>query len=541
MVTINYKPTPKQAAFHASKADEILYGGAAGGGKTKALVMDALFRTLTWPNTTACIFRRTFRELEDTDIKEALASYPKELAKYNTSRHEFTLVNGSKILFRHCERAADRFTYSGLEVQFMYFDELTSFEQIVYDFLKTRKRAKKSLGVIPIIRSASNPGNIGHGWVKKQFVDAGPYMQIMTQEVFSETLHKAKKIRTQYIPALATENPFITEDYIFELEQKPEALRNALLQGSWDSFEGQVFTEFKNDPAHYLDRRNTHVIEPFEIPAYWQHYMSFDHGFTKPFSVGWWAVDPDGRAYRYREWYGCKKGTANVGIELSPREIAEGIIKREQYEIENNIRVDRIADPAIFDRSRGDSVADQMRPTQEGRPGVYFRKGDNTRIAGKMQLHQRLRFDETGKPGLYIFSTCKDWIRTVPNLPYSETKVEDIDTSAEDHCLIGSTLVLTANGWLTIKDMSDTIGYVVSHDGKLHRYADCRKTQEQVDVFTVTMDDGRSVTATRNHRFMLKDGTWKRLDELRAGDEMMEVVDAGTSTQNGIAVRVNAR
>lgn len=433
MVTINYKPTPKQAAFHASKADEILYGGAAGGGKTKALVMDALFRTLTWPNTVACIFRRTFRELEDTDIKEALSSYPKELAKYNTSRHEFTLVNGSKILFRHCERAADRFTYSGLEVQFMYFDELTSFEQIVYDFLKTRKRAKKALGVSPIIRSASNPGNIGHGWVKKQFVDAGPYMQIMTQEIFSETLHKARKIRTQYIPALATENPFITEDYIFELEQKPEALRNALLQGSWDSFEGQVFTEFTNNPAHYQDRRYTHVIDPFDIPPHWPHYMSFDHGFTKPFSCGWWAVDPDGRAYRYREWYGCKKGQANVGLELSPREIAEGIIKREQYEIENNIRVDRIADPAIFDRSRGDSVADQMRPTQEGRPGVYFRKGDNTRIAGKMQLHQRLRFDEQGRPGMYIFSTCKDWIRTVPNLPYSETKVEDIDTSAEDH------------------------------------------------------------------------------------------------------------
>ena len=110
---------------------------------------------------------------------------------------------------------------------------------MVYDFIKTRLRAKKSLGVVPIVRSASNPGNIGHGWVKKMFVDAGPYMKILEQEIYSETLHKSKKIRTQYIPALAMENPFITDDYIFELEQKPPALRAALLNGDWDSFEGR--------------------------------------------------------------------------------------------------------------------------------------------------------------------------------------------------------------------------------------------------------------------------------------------------------------
>lgn len=433
MVTISYAPTPKQAIFHGTKANEVLYGGAAGGGKTKALIMDALFRTLTYPQTRAVVFRRTYQELEDTDIKEALQSYPKTLARYNAGRHEFTLINGSMIQFRHCEHEADKFNYSGIEIQFLYFDELTSFEQGIYDFLKTRLRAKKTQGVTPIVRSASNPGNIGHGWVKKMFVDAGPYMSIQTQKLYSETLHRSKLIRTQYIPALATENPFITEDYIFELEQKPEALRNALLHGDWDSFEGQVFTEFVNDPAHYGDRLHTHVIDPFAIPLDWPRYMSFDHGFTKPFSVGYWAVDPAGRVYRYKEWYGCKPKQPDTGLAYTPRQIAEGIVAREAEEYANNLPIDRIADPAIFDRSRGDSVADQMRPTANGLPGVSFRKGDNTRLAGKMQLHERLRFDPEGKPGIYIFSTCKDWIRTVPNLPYSLTKPEDVDTAAEDH------------------------------------------------------------------------------------------------------------
>lgn len=432
-ITLSYQPTPKQAAFHASTANEILYGGAAGGGKTKALIMDALFRCLTYPNTTAVVFRRSYRELEDTDIKEAQSSYPRELAKYNAGRHEYYLINGSKILFRHCENVADRFLYSGIEIQFLYFDELTSFEQEIYDFLKTRLRAKKTLGVTPIVRSASNPGNIGHGWVKKMFVDAGPYMSIQTQKIYSEALHKNRIIRSQYIPALATENPFITEDYIFELEQKPESLRRALLNGDWDSFEGQVFKEFVNDSAHYEDRKWTHVIAPFDIPLDWPRYMSFDHGYSKPFSVGWWAIDPAGRVYRYKEWYGCVPRQANKGIEITPKQIRQGIIDREDDEQKNNLRIVRIADPAIFDRSRGDSVADQMRPDGVN-PGVFFQEGDNTRMAGKMELHERLHFDETGRPGIYIFNTCADWIRTVPNLPYDEKKVEDIDSNAEDHC-----------------------------------------------------------------------------------------------------------
>ena len=431
-IEIDYEPTPKQVLFHSTTANEVLYGGAAGGGKSKAIVMDALSRCLTYPETHAYLFRRTYTELEDTLIKEAKASYPRALGRYNVGRHDWELLNGSVIHFRHCASIQDMYNYAGAEIQWLYLDELTSFEQEIYTFLKTRLRAKKSLGVEPVVRCASNPGNIGHGWVKAYFVDAGPYGSIIKASEFSKTLGRGRSYTKQYIPALATDNPYITDDYIFELERKPEALRRALLYGHWDAFEGQVFTEWKDDPQHYVDRRWTHVIEPFEIPSHWKRYMSFDHGYSRPFACLWWASDLSGTLYCYREWYGWN-GTANKGMMITPGEIARGILQREQQEIRENLHVDRIADPAIFDRSRGPSVADQMLEADNNR-GVMFRKGDNNRLNGLMQVHERLRFDSTGVPGMYFFRTCDSVIRTLPALPYSLTKVEDIDTDAEDHC-----------------------------------------------------------------------------------------------------------
>lgn len=236
-----------------------------------------------------------------------------------------------------------------------------------------------------------------------------------------------------FIPASVFDNPALLENdpmYIARLAQMNEHDRNALLYGSWDSFSGQVFTEWVDNREHYRDKRYTHVIEPFKIPWGWRIIRGFDWGYTKPFSVGWWAADNDGRYYRIREFYGCKPGQPNVGVQMKDFEVAQRI--REIENSDPNLK-DRqiygVADPAIFaETGSGESIA-----AVHARYQVAWNKGDHERIAGKMQIHNRLAFDDDGVPMLYVFNTCKDFIRTIPNLVYSETKVEDIDTDTEDH------------------------------------------------------------------------------------------------------------
>ncbi len=433
-VKLEYSPTQKQALFHASTEHELLYGGSAGGGKSKAMVMEAFMRCLEYPGYRAYLFRRTYKQLEDTLITEALASYPKGVGRYVGNDHAYKFNNGSLIRFRHCEHEADRYDYLGAEIHFLGIDEATQFTHTIYDYLKTRVRTTTVKNVPLSIRVASNPGGIGHGWVKAHFVDPHKHGGTHESVVWSDELQRHKRVTIGYIPATVFDNPHIGEDYVFELEQKPEALRRALLFGDWDVFEGQAFPEFVDDPKHYQDRTWTHVIDPFPIPADWKRFHSFDWGYAKPFSVGWWALAPNGRLYRTAEWYGAvhdRGGVgSDVGIKLSVREVARRIA---QYERETmpGISVQGPADPSIFASDRGETIASIME--QEG---VFFYPGDNARIAGKMQVHYRLQFDEHGYPGLQIFRNCRNCIRTLPTIPYNTRnvgQVEDIDTQSEDH------------------------------------------------------------------------------------------------------------
>ncbi len=422
--------------YHTSTADELLYGGAAGGGKSKATVEEAFIDGLEHPGIHSYLFRETYPELRDTLVKEAQLSIPKELGRYIGSDHDYKLQGGSVLHFRYCRSMTDAYLYQGAEMNRLFIDELTKFTQDRFDFLCTRVRAAKRLGVKPFKRFTANPGGVGHGWVKAMFIDALEPYKIHTIRTFSKTLQRETVVTRQYIPALVTDNPHLTEDYVIQLEMLPEALQKALLEGNWDVFEGQVFTEWRNDPKNYKTRQKTHVIEPFLIPREWRRFRSFDWGYAKPFSVGYWAEDPSGRLYRYHGIYGTEKDpvtrltkTPNKGLYMSVDKVAE-LVKAYEDKYEKGNTIIGYADPSIF---ADNGMPDGSIARIFERKGIFWQPADNERIPGKMQIHYRLAFDADGLPMMYVFKNCTDFIRTIPALVYDLNDVEDIDTKTEDH------------------------------------------------------------------------------------------------------------
>lgn len=446
MISI-WSPQPKQRMFQQRPEYEALYGGAAGGGKSDALLTEAL-RQVHIPHYRGIIFRKTYPQLTDL-IDRSRELYTKAFprAAYNSTAHCWSFPSGAKIFFGNLPRDEDRFNYQGKHYDFVAFDELTQFTWVQYSYLMSRNRPNGP-GTRVYMRATANPGGIGHGWVKDRFVTAAVPMTTMweTYEVRKPDGTTAEMKRDRiFVPSTVFDNQALLDNdpnYLANLAMLPEAEKNALLYGSWDSFDGQVFREWRNDPDHYDDQRWTHVINPFPIPVHWRIYRGFDFGYAKPFSVGWYAADPDGRLYRIKEYYGCT-GTPNTGIKLNPAEIAAEIKRIEDEDQTLRGRnVIGIADPSIFDESRGESIAAMMERSPHF---VYWSGGDNTRIAGKMQFHYRLAFDAEGLPMFQTFHTCKHFIRTIPALVYDDKHVEDIDTDQEDHIYDECRYVLMEN------------------------------------------------------------------------------------------------
>ena len=444
MKTVLWTPQPRQRALMSRPEEEALYGGAAGGGKTDCALVEAL-RQVHIPHYRALILRKTFPQLSDMiDRSQVLYRGAFPGARYNISQHVWVFPSGAKIYFGSMQHTKDRYNYQGKQYDFIDFDELTQFTWDEYTYMFSRNRPGGP-GTRCYIRAQANPGGIGHGWVKERFITPAPPMHTITEEIrlrWPDGREEIQKKHRVFVPASVFDNKILLENdptYLPRLAAMPESEKNALLYGNWDTFSGQAFIEWQNDPDHYLDRINTHVVDPFIIPREWSLYCGLDWGYARPFAVCWFAADHDGRLYHIREFYGWS-GTPNEGVRMEPAAVAREIRRIEAEDPNLKDRsIRRIGDPAIWGSQGPESVGALME-----RERVYFEKGDNNRLSGKMQLHHRLRFDENGVPMLYVFSTCKNFIRTVPALIYDERNAEDIDTTGEDHIYDATRYVLMA-------------------------------------------------------------------------------------------------
>lgn len=426
----------KAAAFHEQRRERssLWWCRRLGGGKSDALVMEAT-RQVNIPQYKGLILRKTFPQLREL-IDKSLNYYPRAFpgCKYNSTDHTWRFPSGAKIIFGSLQHSESKYNYQGQAYDFIAFDELTQFSFDDYIYLMSRNRPNCG-DTRCYIRATANPGGIGHGWVKARFVTAAPAMQTIWNKVEVQqpdgSVYKDWMSRV-FVPSSVFDNRALLDNdptYLARLGSLPEAEKRALLYGDWDSFQGQYFDSFRNNPDHYKDRKWTNVIEPFDIPKHWRIYRSFDWGFARPFSCGWWAVDENDVCYRIMEYYGCKKGQPNTGVRMVADDVFAKI-----HEIEcthpwlKGKNILGVADPAIWDAESGESFAETA-----ARHRVYFDKGDHKRLPGWMQCRYRMAFDKDGYPMMYVFTTCKDFIRTIPTLIHDEHNVEDLDTEGEDH------------------------------------------------------------------------------------------------------------
>lgn len=391
--------TKKQQAFIDSQAFETLFGGAAGGGKSYGQLVDGLLYALKYPKSKQIIFRSTFADLEKSLIRTSMNLCPLSIANYNDSKHTWKFKNGSIIDFGYIQYEKDVYQYQSAEYDVIRFDELTHFTEFMYTYMISRCR-----GANPYpkgIKSSTNPGGVGHNWVKERFIDIGAPNVIHTCKL--ETGETTTRI---FIPSLVQDNKFMLTydpDYIKRLDALPEKERKALKYGNWDIFDGQFFTEFD---------RNIHVIEPFVIPKDWYVYFVMDYGLDK--LAGYWiAIDYNNNAYVFREVY-----QSNLLVSQARDKIKE-MTNEDVYMY--------LAPPDLWNRHKetGKSTADIF---AEGNVTLY--KTNNDRIQGWLQMKEWLKpyKDEQGctTAKLKIFNTCKNLIRCLPQVQHDAKRVGDI-------------------------------------------------------------------------------------------------------------------
>ena len=461
----------KQGEALNTVATEVLYGGAAGGGKSHLMRVAAVIWCSIIPGLQVYIFRRIRDDLIKNHMEgpkgfRALLAVWVTLGFVVIVEDELRFWNGSKIFLCHCKDPKDVYKYQGAEIHVLLIDELTHFTEAMYRYLRSRVRMvgiavpADLAGRFPRILCGSNPGNIGHLWVKTFWIDgAEPFaLRMMPEE-------EGGMIR-QFVPALLDDNPSMASDdpgYEGKLAGLGSAaLVRAMRHGDWDIIEGAFFDCWD---------RARHVIAPLALPDYLYRFRSMDWGSAKPFSVGWWAVLdepmtvtastdrplllPRGCMVRYREWYGAK--APNVGLKMTAEEVARGIVEKQNGDPFAD-QIQGVIDPAAFSEDGGPSIAERMGTAAK----VYWSPADNKRVAregaigGWDQMRDRLKGDPDGNPMIVCFSTCRDSIRTIPVLQHDPDRAEDLDTDGEDHAADEWRYACMSRPWIREAPKADT-------------------------------------------------------------------------------------
>ena len=407
--SILFKPNPgPQEDFLSSSEKEVLYGGAAGGGKSYAMLVDPLPQ-FVHKEARALLIRRTMPELREL-IDKSFELYPKAYpgARFRQQDKTWTFPSGAKLEFGYCEKDSDVYRYQGQAYSWIGFDELTQWPtDFCWNYLASRLRTVNP-EIQTYLRATANPGNIGGAWVKKRFIDPA-----IPGEAFIVRNSDGSSITRKFIPAKLTDNPYLSAtDYGTMLSGLPAVLRKQLLEGNWDVVEGAAFPEFDTEK---------HVIAPMEIPPHWERLKGIDYGYASESAVVWAAVDPeDGTLIIYRELY--MKGL--VGSELG-----DMITELERPDVRS---VPGVLDGAAWSQTgggyKGPTVGEVLT-----RQGHKLRRADKNRVAGKVQVHERLAIAHSGRPKMQIFSSCPNLIRELQALPTDKNNPEDVDTKAQDH------------------------------------------------------------------------------------------------------------
>ena len=423
---IIFEPNPgPQTSFLAATEQEVLYGGAAGGGKSYSLIADPV-RYFSNPHARMLIVRRSTEELREL-ISVSKQLYPRAIPGIKFMERDKTWVapNGSTLWMSYLDRDDDVMRYQGQAFNWIGFDELTQWPTpYAWNYMRSRLRTTKASGLPLYMRATSNPGGPGHQWVKKTFIDPNtPNKAFWATDENGETIrwpvgHSRENeplFKRKFIPATLFDNPYLSEDGMYEanLLSLPEHQRRQLLEGDWDINEGAAFPEFN---------RRVHVSEPYDIPASWVRFRACDYGYSSYTGVLWFAVVPGSeQLVVYRELYVSK---------ILATDLADMILELEEGE---KIRYG-VLDSSLW-HNRGDtgpSLAEQMITK-----GCRWRPADRSRgsrVAGKNEIHRRLQIDDfTEEPRLVIFDHCKNIISQLPSIPLDKKNPEDVDTHSEDH------------------------------------------------------------------------------------------------------------